>query len=642
MDFTLSKQQQMVQKMYREFAENEVKPLAKKVDAEEYFPKETVEKMGKLGMMGIYFPTSVGGAGGDVLSYVMAVEELSKVCGTTGVIVSAHTSLCAAPIYENGTPEQKAKYLPKLCSGEWLGAFGLTEPGAGTDAQGQQTIAKEEDDCWVLNGSKIFITNAGYANVFIVIAVTDIVPDKKGRPTKLCSAFIVERTDPGFSVGKAEDKMGIRGSSTCELIFEDCKIPKDRMLGVRGKGFQLAMATLDGGRIGIAAQSLGIAEGALEEAKAYTKGRVQFGKPIAAQQSIAFKLADMATKLRCARFLIYSAAELKEQHAPYGMESAMAKMYASDIALEVTNDALQIHGGSGFLKGMEVERAYRDAKITTIYEGTNEIQRVVIASHLLGRLGKSSGGESRSAAKKPAPITGIRKKTIFREGDAAQQVADLVAALKKDGHDFSVGIPMDTPIPQAERVVSAGKGIGEKKNMKLVESLAKAAGAAIGSSRPVAETLKYLPLNRYVGMSGQKFTGNLYIACGISGASQHLKGIKDASTIVAINKNGNAPIFKNCDYGIVGDVEEILPLLTAALDSGEKLPAPPMVKMKRPTPPKPAPIGDRYVCSGCGYEYVPELGDEDGEIAPGTLFEQLPAEWVCPECAETKDQFVKA
>ena len=235
MDFTLSKQQQMVQRMYREFAENEVKPLAKKVDAEEYFPKETVEKMGKLGMMGIYFPTEVGGAGGDVLSYVMAVEELSKVCGTTGVIVSAHTSLCAAPIYENGTPEQKAKYLPKLCSGEWLAAFGLTEPGAGTDAQGQQTFAKQDPETgdWILNGSKIFITNAGYANVFIVIAVTDIVPDKKGRPTKQCSAFIVERTDPGFSVGKAEDKMGIRGSSTCELIFEDCRIPADRMLGVR-------------------------------------------------------------------------------------------------------------------------------------------------------------------------------------------------------------------------------------------------------------------------------------------------------------------------------------------------------------------------------------------------------------------------
>ena len=644
MDFHLTKEQLLVRKMYREFAENEVKPLAAEIDEEERFPMETVEKMAKLGMMGIYFPKEYGGAGGDVLSYAMCVEELAKVCGTTAVIVSAHTSLCAAPIFENGTEEQKKKYLPDLCSGRKIGAFGLTEPGAGTDAQGQQTTAvlDESGENYILNGSKCFITNGNVADTFVIIAVTGKTTDKRGRSMKEISAFIVEKTDKGFSQGKHEKKMGIRGSSTCDLIFEDCIVPKENLLGKEGDGFKIAMSTLDGGRIGIAAQALGIAQGAFEHALAYAKERVQFGKPIAAQQAVSFKLADMATKLRCARFLVYSAAELKEQHAPYGMESAMAKMYASDIALEVTNDAVQIHGGTGFLKGMEVERAYRDAKITTIYEGTNEIQRVVIASHLVGRLGKSSGGESRSAAKKPAPITGIRKKTIFREGDAAQQVADLVAALKKDGHDFSVGIPMDTPIPQAERVVSAGKGIGEKKNMKLVESLAKAAGAAIGSSRPVAETLKYLPLNRYVGMSGQKFTGNLYIACGISGASQHLKGIKDASTIVAINKNGNAPIFKNCDYGIVGDVAEILPLLTAALDSGEKLPAPPMVKMKRPTPPKPAPIGDRYVCSGCGYEYVPELGDEDGEIAPGTLFEQLPAEWVCPECAETKDQFVKA
>ena len=638
MDFHLSKEHLLVRKMYREFAETEVKPLAEELDEEERFPMETVEKMAKLGMMGIYFPKQYGGAGGDVLSYAMCVEELAKVCGTTAVVVSAHTSLCCAPIFENGTEEQKKKYLPDLLSGRKSGAFGLTEPGAGTDASGQQTIAvKNENGDYVLNGSKCFITNGNVADTFVVFAMTD-----KSKGNHGISAFIVEKGWKGFEFGDHYDKMGIRSSSTAELIFNNVKVPKENLLGKEGEGFKIAMSTLDGGRIGIAAQALGIAQGAFEHALSYSKERVQFGKPIAAQQSIAFKLADMATKLRCARFLIYSAAELKEQHAPYGMESAMAKMYASDIALEVTNDALQIHGGSGFLKGMEVERAYRDAKITTIYEGTNEIQRVVIASHLVGRLGKSSGGESRSAAKKPAPITGIRKKTIFREGDAAQQVADLVAALKKDGHDFSVGIPMDTPIPQAERVVSAGKGIGEKKNMKLVESLAKAAGAAIGSSRPVAETLKYLPLNRYVGMSGQKFTGNLYIACGISGASQHLKGIKDASTIVAINKNGNAPIFKNCDYGIVGDVEEILPLLTAALDSGEKLPAPPMVKMKRPTPPKPAPIGDRYVCSGCGYEYVPELGDEDGEIAPGTLFEQLPAEWVCPECAETKDQFVKA
>ena len=319
----------------------------------------------------------------------------------------------------------------------------------------------------------------------------------------------------------------------------------------------------------------------------------------------------------------------------------MAKMYASDIALEVTNDAMQIHGGAGFMKGMDVERAYRDAKITTIYEGTNEIQRVVIASSIMGKPPKSEHGSS-SRPKKPATVTGIRKNHIFRDGSAEEKVAELVEHLKKDGHDFTVGIPIDTPISQAERVVSAGQGIGSKENMKLIEDLAKASGAAIGSSRPVAETLQYVPLDRYVGMSGQKFVGNLYIACGISGAVQHLKGIKDASTIVAINKNAGAPIFKNCDYGIVGDVNELLPLLTKALDTGEKQPAPPMVKMKRPTPPKPEPIGKRYVCGGCGYEYVPELGDPDAEIAPGTLFEKLPEEWVCPECAEGKDKFIEA
>ena len=388
MDFTLSKQQQMVQKMYREFAENEVKPLAKKVAAEEYFPKETVEKMAKLGMMGIYFPTSVGGAGGDVLSYVMAVEELSKVCGTSVVIVSAHTSLCAAPIYENGTPEQKAKYLPKLCSGEWLGAFGLPAPGAGTDAQGQQTIAKEEDDCWVLNGSKIFITNAGFADVFIVIAVTDHVLDKKGRPTKLCSAFIVERTDPGFSVGKAEDKMGIRGSSTCELIFEDCRIPKDRMLGVRGKGFQLAMATLDGGRIGIASQALGIAEGALEETVAYVKERKQFGRPIAAFQNTQFELAEMKARVEAAKYLVYAAA-LKKQEAMdgkkvrYSVEAAQAKLIAARTASDVTRRCLQLFGGYGYTRDYPIERMMRDAKITEIYEGTSEVQMMVISGALL-------------------------------------------------------------------------------------------------------------------------------------------------------------------------------------------------------------------------------------------------------------------
>ena len=620
----------------RAFAEEEIKPIAFMLDQQNEFPDEAIRKLGEMGLMGIPFPKEYGGAGLDALSYAIAVEELARVDGGAGVILSAHVSLGSWPIFAYGTEEQKQKYLVPLAKGEKIGAFGLTEPNAGSDAGGTETTAVLKGDHYVLNGGKIFITNAPKADTYVVFAVT--TPD---IGTRGISAFIVEKGWKGFYFGDHYDKMGIRSSSTAELIFNDVKVPKENLLGKEGEGFKIAMSTLDGGRIGIAAQALGIAQGAYDAAVAYSKERIQFGKPIGFQQAISFKIADMATKLRCARFLVYSAAELKEEHAPYGMESAMAKMYASDIALEVTNDALQIHGGAGFMKGMEVERAYRDAKITTIYEGTNEIQRVVIASHILGKAPKSSGG-SASKAKKPAPITGIRKKHIFRDGTAQERVDALVEALKKDGHDFTVGIPLDTPIAQAERVVSAGKGIGPRENMKLIEDLAKAAGAAVGSSRPVAETLKYVPLNRYVGMSGQKFSGNLYIACGISGAVQHLKGIKDASTIVAINTNAGAPIFKNCDYGIVGDVNEILPLLTAALDTGEKQPAPPMVKMKRPRPPKEEPIGPRYVCGGCGYEYVPELGDPDAEIAPGTLFDKLPEDWVCPECAEPKSGFIQA
>ena len=620
----------------RAFAEEEIKPIAFMLDQQNEFPDEAIRKLGEMGLMGIPFPAEYGGAGLDALSYAIAVEELARVDGGAGVILSAHVSLGSWPIFAYGTEEQKRKYLVPLAKGEKIGAFGLTEPNAGSDAGGTETTAVLKGDHYVLNGGKIFITNAPKADTYVVFAVT--TPD---IGTRGISAFIVEKGWKGFYFGDHYDKMGIRSSSTAELIFDNVEVPRENLLGKEGDGFKIAMSTLDGGRIGIAAQALGIAQGAYDAAVAYSKERIQFGKPIGFQQAISFKIADMATKLRCARFLVYSAAELKEAHAPYGMESAMAKMYASDIALEVTNDALQIHGGAGFMKGMEVERAYRDAKITTIYEGTNEIQRVVIASHILGKAPKSSGGSS-SQPKKPAPVTGVRKKVILRDGSPAEQVAALVEHLKKDGHDFTVGIPLDTPIAPAERVVSAGKGIGGKKNMKLIEDLAKAAGAAIGSSRPVAETLKYVPLNRYVGMSGQKFTGNLYIACGISGAVQHLKGIKDASTIVAINTNAGAPIFKNCDYGIVGDVNEILPLLTAALDTGEKQPAPPMVKMKRPRLPKPEPIGKRYVCGGCGYEYIPELGDPDGDIAPGTLFEKLPEDWVCPECAEPKDQFIEA
>ena len=380
MDLHLSKEQLMLQKMYREFAENEVKPLAQEVDEEERFPEETVKKMAKLGMLGIYFPKEYGGAGADVLSYAMAVEEMAKVCGTTSVIISAHTSLCCAPIFENGTEEQKRKYLPKLCSGEWLGAFGLTEPGAGTDAQGQQTTAvKNENGDWVLNGSKIFITNAGYANVFVIFAITGITTDKRGRKKKEISAFIVERTDPGFSVGKHEKKMGIRGSSTCELIFEDCVIPADRLLGKQGKGFALAMKTLDGGRIGIAAQALGIAEGAIAETIAYTKERVQFGRRISQQQNTQFQLADMYAKTEAAKWLVYSAAMKKQNHEPYSMDAAMAKLVAAETASDVTRRCVQLFGGYGYTREYPVERMMRDAKITEIYEGTSEVQRMVIS-----------------------------------------------------------------------------------------------------------------------------------------------------------------------------------------------------------------------------------------------------------------------
>lgn len=564
----------------REFAETEVKPIAFMLDKENEFPTEAVKKLGEMGVLGIPFPKEYGGAGLDMISYAIAVEELSRVDGGTGVILSAHVSLGSYPIFAYGTEEQKQKYLVPLAKGEKLGAFGLTEPNAGSDAGGTETTAVLEGDYYILNGGKIFITNADKAETYIVFAVT--TPD---IGTRGISAFIVEKVWEGFTFGDHYDKMGIRSSSTAELIFNNVKVPKENLLGKEGEGFKIAMFTLDGGRIGIASQALGIAQGAFENALAYAKEREQFGKPIAFQQVISFKLADMATKLRAARFLVYSAAELKENHEDYAMESAMAKQYASDVCLEIVNEALQIFGGTGYLKGMEVERAYRDAKICTIYEGTNEIQRVVIASHLIGKMPKSDGGSKKPSSKGHA--TGIRKNMILKEGSAKERVEALVEALKADGYDFTVGIDLDTPISQADRVVSAGKGIGPKENMELIKNLAIQAGAAIGSSRPVAETLKYLPLNRYVGMSGQKFNGNLYIACGISGAGQHLKGIKDATTIVAINNNPNAPIFKNADYGIIGNVEEILPLLTAALDDGEpKKEAPPMKKMKRAIPKK--------------------------------------------------------
>ena len=378
MEFGLTTEQRLIKQMVKSFALNEVKPIAAEVDETERFPMENVKKMGEIGMMGIPFDKKYGGAGGDVLSYILTVEELSKVCATTGVIVSAHTSLGAGAINDFGTEEQKQKYLVPLAKGEKIGAFGLTEPGAGTDAAGQQTVAVLDGDNYVLNGSKIFITNGGVADTFVIFAMTD-----KKQGTRGISAFIVEKDFPGFSIGKVEDKLGIRGSSTTELIFENCIVPKENLIGKEGKGFGMAMKTLDGGRIGIAAQALGIAEGAYEEAIKYMKERKQFGRNLGAFQGLQWMIAEMDTKIEAARHLVYKAAWLKQNKLPYSVEAARAKLFAAEVAMEVTTKAIQIHGGYGYTKDYPVERMMRDAKITEIYEGTSEVQKMVISGTAL-------------------------------------------------------------------------------------------------------------------------------------------------------------------------------------------------------------------------------------------------------------------
>lgn len=377
MDFVLEKEHLMLRKMYREFAQEEIKPLAHEVDENEAMYPETIKKMAELGMLGVYIPEEYGGCGADTLSYIMCIEEMSKVCGSTGALVASHNSLGCAPILENGTEEQKRKYLPKMASGEWIGAFGLTEPGAGTDASGQQTTAVLEGDHYVLNGAKVFITNGGIADVFIIFAMTDVTKGVKG-----ISAFIVEKSFKGFSVGKKEKKMGIRGSSTTELIFEDCLVPKENLLLKEGAGFKIAMQTLDGCRIGVAAQALGIGEGALDEAIKYTSERVQFGKRISQFQNTQFVIADMHTQLKCAQYLTYSAAIKKERKENFTIDAAMAKLYAAKTASDVTREAVQLFGGYGYICEYPVERMMRDAKITEIYDGTNEAQRMVIAGAL--------------------------------------------------------------------------------------------------------------------------------------------------------------------------------------------------------------------------------------------------------------------
>jgi butyryl-CoA dehydrogenase len=378
MNFLLTDEQDMIRKMVRDFAKNEVEPTAEERDEEERFDREIFDKMAELGLTGIPWPEEYGGIGADYVSYCIAVEELSRVCASTGVTLSAHTSLAGWPVYKFGTEDQKQKFLRPMAEGKKIGAYGLTEPGSGSDAARMKTTAILDGDHYVLNGSKIFITNGGIADIYIVFAVTD--PEARHKGT---TAFIVEADTPGFSVGKKEKKLGIRSSPTTEIIFEDCRVPKENMLGSEGEGFKVAMMTLDGGRNGIAAQAVGIAQGALDAAVGYAKERKQFGKAIGAQQGIGFKLADMATKIEASRLLTYQAAWRESEGISYGKESAMSKLFAGDTAMDVTVEAVQVFGGYGYTKDYPVERYMRDAKITQIYEGTNEIQRLVISKMLL-------------------------------------------------------------------------------------------------------------------------------------------------------------------------------------------------------------------------------------------------------------------
>jgi len=378
MDFELTEEQQLIQAMAREFAQTKVAPIAAEIDQNHRFPSELIPELQALNLLGIPLPEEYGGAGADAISYVLVIEELARACASTAIILSTHTSLCAWPIYKFGNEMQKKQYLSKLASGEWLGAFGLTEPSAGTDAASMKTIAVLEDDQWVLNGSKIFITNGAYADVFLIFALTDPAHGTRG-----ISAFIVDKGTPGFSCGAEEKKMGIKASSTTPLYFSDCRIPRENLLGKEHKGFSIAMAALDVGRIGVAAQALGIAQGALDAAVAYAKERIQFGKPIASHEAIQWMIADCATEIDAARMLVYRAAWNKDKGLPYSSEAAMAKLFASETATRVAGKAIQIHGGYGFTESYSVERSYRDAKITELYEGTSEVQRMVVSRSLL-------------------------------------------------------------------------------------------------------------------------------------------------------------------------------------------------------------------------------------------------------------------
>lgn len=553
MDFYLNEEQRAFRQEVRQFAETKLMPNSFDWDRTDHFPLEEIKEMAAKGWLGIPWDKEDGGMGKDFLSYAVALEEISRADAGVGVFLSVHSSAATSPLHDWGSEELKKKYMPLLASGEKLGAFVLTEQNAGSDAGGTETTAVLDGDEYVINGEKIYITNAPYADIYTVFAVTT-----PGIGTKGISAFIVEKGTPGFEFKTIYNKMGLKSSSTAQLVFKDVRVPKTNMVGPEGKGFNIAMTTLNGGRIGIASQSLGIAQRALEEAVEQAKTRYQFGQPIGANQGIANKIADMATRVRAARLMVYSAAMMKDAKADFLQAAAMAKLFASETAAYVVDEALQIFGGSGYIKGLPVERLYRDARVTRIYEGTSEVQKIVIAGQILGKLGKK---ESAKAGKKEVrKVTGERKGMIFNEGSVEERVDKLISEI---GLENIKGEKVDIngSISNAPRLVAFGLGVKEAEDIKLFEDLANSTGSVLSSSRPVAEDNKWLPLNRYVGLSGQKFTGDLYIGTGISGAIQHLLGIKDAKTIIAINNDEKAPIFQQADYGIVGDYKEVVTAL---------------------------------------------------------------------------------
>ena len=522
MEFSYSKEQLEMKAMLKEFGEKELEPILDKMDREAEYPMDTVKKLGKMGIMGMPFPKEYGGAGLDYITYVMAVEEISKICPSHGVIVQTHNALCCWPIFTYGTEEQKQKYLPSLLKGEKIGAFGLTEPNAGTDAAMQQTIAEDKGDYYLLNGTKMFISGGGIADVYVIMAMTD-----QSKGTKGISAFIVEKGMPGFYKGKTEDKMGIRGSIVSELVFDDCRVPKENLLGELGKGFKVAMTSLDVGRLGIAAQALGIAQGAFDKTVAYMQHREQFGKKLSGFQAMAFEMAELETRIDASRLLLYKAAYIREMGLPETTESAAkAKLSCSSTAMDVTVKAVQFHGGYGYIKDLPIERYMRDAKITQIYEGTSEVMKLVISGKLF-------------AGKKKAKT---EKEPVFMCSGAEE----LIAALKD--------VKKDTII------CSGGRGFKRTEELQLIKDLAEATGGSMGASRG-AVAMGWAEEEIQVGLTGRKVAPDLYFACGISGMNQHLAGMKGSAAVVAINKNPKAPIFKAADYGIVGDVYEILPQL---------------------------------------------------------------------------------